>query len=265
MADMLFHGLRTLLGPECVDVNKLTFMYRGEPYPPFYTVYGLLPDIEVDRDDIVEKIQARWFDAVVYGSIQRCQAHFELVRALYPRDKIAFVDGEDDTTIVSARGCGWYFKRELALDDADLLPIEFAVPAEKIRPMGIKSDFWAACDPRDRATYKFYGDEGAYYRQYNQAYFGYTMKKGGWDCCRHYEIMAAGALPYFAGLAECPPRTMNWLPKRLLLEAKKLAEDSTWENINFSHWAFLMSEVQRILSEALTTAAMAKRVLERLS
>lgn len=266
--DMLFHGLRTLLGADCVDVNKLTFMYQGEPHPPFYTVYALLPDIPVDRENIVEKIQNRYFDAVIYGSIQRCQAHFDLVRAVYPRERIALIDGEDDYVISPFRGHGWYFKRELSVSDADLLPIEFAIPEEKIRPIDIsrKEQRMAPCDPRDRSTYKFYGNESAYYDQYSDSFFGYTMKKGGWDCCRHYEIIAAGCLPYFIGLEECPPRTMEWLPKGLLLEARRVADSTTvMDDTGLANWVNLMSQVRAHLREHLTTAALAKRVLERLT
>ena len=30
-----------------------------------------------------------------------------------------------------------------------------------------------------------------------ESYFGSTKKKAGWDCMRHYEIVASGAVPFF--------------------------------------------------------------------
>jgi hypothetical protein len=266
--DMLFHGLRTLLGADCVDVNKLTFMYQGEPHPPFFTVYALLPDIPIDRENIVEKLQNRYYDAVIYGSIQRCQAHFNLVRAVYPREKIAMVDGEDDGTIASFVGHGFYFKRELQVDDPAILPIQFAVPAQKVRQIDLhrKKRLMAPCDPRDRSTYKYYGDESAYYDQYSDSWFGYTMKKGGWDCCRHYEIIAAGCLPYFAGLEDCPPRTLWGWPRGRLFEARKLL-DHGWNNTEAheKYWVSLLEGIRGCMDDVLTTEACAKRVLEYLS
>lgn len=266
--DMLFHGLRSLLGPDAVDVNKLTFMYTGEPHPPFFTVYANLPEIEVDRSDIENKIRSRYFDAIIYGSIQRDKSHLDLVRSAYPPTKIAFIDGEDDQVILNdLRGQGLYFKREIP-DGLDwLLPIEFCIPKEKIWIPNIhrKSSLMAPCDPRDRSTYIYYGSETEYYRQYSQSYFGVTMKKGGWDSCRHYEIMAAGAVPYFLDLEQCPEKTLFWMPKKTLLRARDL--QSRGDAVSMSwlvDWAELYQETQVALSRHLTTEAMAKYVLEKI-
>jgi hypothetical protein len=49
------------------------------------------------------------------------------------------------------------------------------------------------------------------------------MKKAGWDCMRHYEILGNNCIPYFVGLEDCPKNTLANLPKELLLEAKDLA------------------------------------------
>src|SRR5262245_27711032 len=113
LADLCFHGLRSLLGPDCVDVKRIGHMYTDSEHYYFHSLYKLLPDIPVDREDIVGKIRARYFDAVIYGSVHRCLDYFDLVRALYPRDRIVFLDGEDDGNITGQLGHGWYFKREL--------------------------------------------------------------------------------------------------------------------------------------------------------
>jgi hypothetical protein len=264
--DMLFHGLRTLLGPDCVDVNFLEFMYQGTPYPPFFSIYGLLPRIDVDRTDIVSKIKNHYFDAVVYGSIQRYQEFLSEVCAAYPSNKIALIDGEDDNVICSARGRGWYFKRELTQPDTDLLPIQFAIPKEKIlwEPQS-KAHLMAPCDPRDRSTYIYYGSEASYYEQYATSYFGRTMKKGGWDACRHYEIMAAGCVPYFEGLENCPSRTLGYLPKLNLLVAKEIHDHWTGSPKDLEDWEKVLIQVHASLYAHLTTEVLAKRVLERLS
>jgi hypothetical protein len=57
--------------------------------------------------------------------------------------------------------------------------------------------------------------------QYNESYFGFTTKKGGWDCMRHYEIVAAGCLPYFHNIQYCPINTMTTWPKKLQYDINK--------------------------------------------
>lgn len=40
-------------------------------------------------------------------------------------------------------------------------------------------------------TYIFENEE-EYYNDYKKSLFAITRKKGGWDCMRHYEILACG-------------------------------------------------------------------------
>lgn len=44
----------------------------------------------------------------------------------------------------------------------------------------------------------------------------------GWDCMRHYEILACGCVPFFTNIEICPKDTMVRFPKDLMIEAKKL-------------------------------------------
>ena len=66
-------------------------------------------------------------------------------------------------------------------------------------------------------------EEAEYKRAYREAYFGVTKKKAGWDCMRHYEIVASGALPFFEDdLADCPELTLAHWPKKLLQSLKTM-------------------------------------------
>ena len=47
-----------------------------------------------------------------------------------------------------------------------------------------------------------------------------TMKKAGWDCMRHYEIIEMN-IPYFHELEKCPPKTLHNFPKELILKTNK--------------------------------------------
>jgi hypothetical protein len=78
VADALFHGLRTLLGPAAVDYPKRAPLYssvaeqrRASLYGRGFTLYARLDDVPVERDDALERAVAGEFDLVVFGSIAR--------------------------------------------------------------------------------------------------------------------------------------------------------------------------------------------------
>lgn len=224
--DCLLIGLRELLGDNLVDVRKRSFAYRSYDEEKAKSLYGMgftvtrvLEDIEIDRDDIESKIKHRYFDYVVYGSIHRCQDYFGLVAKYYKKHRIIAVDGEDTWHPLSGiRDFGvLYFRRELNFIDSMVFPISFSFPTSKILFNTIKIKDKAFIDPRDRSTY-IYKNESEYYRDYNNARFAVTMKKVGWDCMRHYEILANGCLPIFLGIEHCPSQTMTSFPKQLCVE-----------------------------------------------
>ena len=82
----------------------------------------------------------------------------------------------------------------------------------------------ATVDPRNRSTYIF-DTEQAYYADYQASFFAVTMEKAGWDCMRHYEILANGCIPLFLNLENCPVNTMTHFPKAIVLETNKLYDD----------------------------------------
>jgi hypothetical protein len=51
---------------------------------------------------------------------------------------------------------------------------------------------------------------------YERSLFAFTHNRGGWDSFRHYEILAAGAVPYFADLRVAPTYAVPHLPRALL-------------------------------------------------
>jgi hypothetical protein len=52
-------------------------------------------------------------------------------------------------------------------------------------------------------TYAFSGEE-EYYHDLQMSKYGITTKRAGWDCLRHYEIAANGAVICFRNLQEKP-------------------------------------------------------------
>jgi hypothetical protein len=280
--DLLFHGLRSLFGPDVVDCNPLWWMYEGcfqngrnrnALYGKGFSIAETLPNIEVDRTDLAAKVKAKFFDLVIFGSIWRENQAWGEVTQHYPRHKVLAIDGEDGPEFL--KDClpkSLYFKRELHssgpgewLMGRDVFPIQFAIPACKIKEPLPKLAFMAPLDPLDRTTY-IYDDEQAYYDQYRDAKFAKTMHKAGWDCLRHYEIMACGCLPYFANLEACPATIMQELPKQELLTVKAMLDYNHGELFRSSAGDYIREDLQHEVSaglrEKLTTVALAKRVLD---
>ncbi|CUG93372.1 membrane-associated protein, putative [Bodo saltans] len=54
------------------------------------------------------------------------------------------------------------------------------------------------------------------------SYFAWTHGRGGPDCMRHYEILAAGGVPYFPDIGVYPPWVLSHLPKALLKRVHRL-------------------------------------------
>ena len=267
--DMLFHGGRTLFGADYVDYMPARHMYQSAlplkhlQYGRGFSITCRLPDIEVDRTDIVEKIKNKFFDYIIMGSIYRCKDHMDLVTSVYPREKIAFIDGEDHSGIWwELTGRGMYFKRELQHDSPSVLPITFSVPPELFNEkIYEKTRHFATVVPGDHSTYIFRHDqEELYHTDYKESWFAKTKKKAGWDCLRHPEIIANFAFPYFEDLANCPPRTMTHFPKKLVLDYMEKFQDC----VDKSYFEILerMYEHGKI---NLTTTASIKYVLEKLS
>ena len=118
--DCLFIGLKELFGEDVVDVNPRIHIYKDFPYDEARNQYGkgftvtrtLDPD-NTDREDIVKKIRNKYFDYVVYGSVWRCQDYLDTVLEHYDKEKVVFVDGEDNTKFHPLiREGARYFKRE---------------------------------------------------------------------------------------------------------------------------------------------------------
>lgn len=100
-------------------------------------------------------------------------------------------------------------------------PISFSIPESKIvADVPTKPRQFAHIIPGDTSTY-VYSDEESYYKGYQESVFGRTCRKGGWDCLRHYEILANGCIPWFDQLEGCPTNTMFRFPKDNVLSAMK--------------------------------------------
>jgi hypothetical protein len=218
----------------------------------FTTTY-LIDNNNVDRSNIEEKIKDKYFDLIIYGSVSRCLDYYDIVSKIYSSNKVFLIDGDDSPNIHVLSSIHPYFKRELITNE--FIPIHFAIPECKITTNKLVKiqDYGSIIPGHD--GYKF-NIEQEYYDDYNKSYFGVTMKKAGWDCMRHYEILANNCIPYFTDLEKCPNRTLTNLPKELLLEAKELAN-----NFEEQKYFIILDELFKYTKQYLTTKQLAQYVL----
>lgn len=111
--------------------------------------------------------------------------------------------------------------------------------------------------PGERSEHLFVaGQESEYYQMFQQSWFAHTKKKGGWDCLRHYEILANGCIPMFENLEDCPEHTLTTFPKQLL---KDFCMDYDIDRIN------LIKQLLEHTREHCTTSANIRYFLSKIN
>lgn len=276
--DSILYGLKELYGDDVVDCNRRHNLYSdysdedvASEYGKGFTFTRLIDDDKTDRDDIQKKIKNKYFDLVIYGSVWRCLDYHELVKEHYDQSKIIYIDGEDSPNVHPViQDKGFYAKRELQLENFPeyrehmwkVFPCQFAFPTKKTNIGTKKEQKLAHSDPRNRATNSF-KNEKDYYLDYHFSKYAITMKKAGWDCLRHYEIMANGCVPLFENLQECPRYTMHRFPKQLLIKFKYFYDnDFRWLEKNYDE---LRNDLMEHFVNFNTTEANAKYFLKDIS
>jgi hypothetical protein len=264
--DLLFYGLRELYGDDVVDSTQILPLYKeweNKIHPQHLwggmTAFWLIGENNIDRTDIIQKIESKYYDLIIYGAIKRCKEYYDIVSKVYPNDKVILIDGNDESELDPLYLKHPYFKRELVEKHPNLIPITFALPTSKLaKPTTNKIQEFATCVPGQPETYVF-KEETPYYEDYQKSYYGVTMKKAGWDCMRHYEILGNYCMPYFIGLEECPEDTLANFPKEMLLEAKELAN-----NFDEQRYFSILNDVFEHTKQNLTTKSLANYVLSKI-
>jgi hypothetical protein len=149
------------------------------------------------------------------------------------------------------------------------IPITFSIPACKIvNEIPLKTKLMSSLIPGNANIY-IYNTEEEYNNEYQSSMFAITTKKGGWDCLRHYEIMASGTIPYFPYIEKCPPHTLALLPKNLLIQGNQLYDrlkrnNKTIENLTtdeLNECNTLITKLLNYTKSYLTTKSIAKYML----
>ncbi len=274
-----------------------------EMYARLFTLWRTLDDIPVDRTDIDSRLRKGYYDLVIFGSIERTLPFYNFYLPYLNFKKTILLEGEDSRGLNPRWARKFmFFKRELQSKASyyynyklipkfiykrvslhrNVLPISFAIPKEKITT-GISLSHKTKLFPShivdgelrehpkvkafakntDNTTHVF-DNEQAYYQDLKCSKFGITTKRGGWDCLRHYEIAANGAVICFRNLHEKEPLSAphglnetNCIPytsaDSLLEHIEKLSDDA--------YHALLSEGYKWIWSQ--TTEVKASDMLER--
>jgi hypothetical protein len=271
--DVIFHGGRKLFGENLVDSTFAYYMYdnldpniRYGLYGHGFTVTSNLPLIDIDRNNIEEKIRDHYYDLIIYGSIHRDQSYLDLVLATYKKNEIVVLDGEDELNIIeSLTNKTRYFKREILEYNHKypVIPISFAFPEELIvNEESEKVQLVARLTTAQNG--RLFGTQEDYYEEFKKSYFALTMKKAGWDCMRHYEIVMSGALPVMKDLHELPKLTMIHWDRKLLRECIDFFWHFRMNNGQDNHYNDIRNRLLEHAKKDLTTTAMFKYILENI-
>ena len=258
--DLLFFGLKEVYGDDVIASNVITPLYASlrptvDPrhlWGRGFTGCWLLAGEPHAEQDVTAKIADRYYDVIIYGSIRDCADHYDLVHRAYPPGRVLLVDGNDDTGLHPLFERHPYFKRELTRSHPNLRPISFAIPTPKLctAPEIRKSKVFATCFPGNPVTYVFDTEE-AYFADYRASLFAFTMKKHGWDCLRHYEILANRCVPLFFDLDKCPSLTMATFPRDLCAAAMDLFRNFQQERYILLEKAMFDHSVRHLTTRTL--------------
>ena len=326
----LFHGLRSLLGPQCVDLPRFDGMYapltpamRSKIRGRGFTLYGLLPDLP----ELAAERFFIWqhgivhYDYYIIADIWRHYPVLEQLRKVVPAQKIVIIDPADTPRLFPyndmrqrwphllrlrnlLKGCKMYYKREWMPQEVGsstglppllvkalagqplplpVMPISFSIPAQKITvvsPAAKTKDFvhnivdaevsealqGSFHTPLGQQQYAFDTEE-AYYADIQTNRYGITTRRSGWDCLRHYELAANGALLCFKNLqhepAGCAPHGLqpasNCIAYNNFAHLKQQLETlspATYQQLQQQGYAWVQQH---------TTLALAKRFMEELN
>jgi hypothetical protein len=242
LSDAVLHGLHQLDVVEVTDYNHLWYMYAdassgviaNKLHGRGFTYYGsVVPPTRVDKLLIIDKLKIKYYDYVIYGNLKRCAELLPLVKSLYTKQQIIVLEGDDlfvgdvltyNTTLPNdIAEFSTHYRRELSsCDGLDIKPISFAFPENKMPEVSNiqKNKLLANIIPGIASTF-VYTKESDYYEDYRTSMFGYTWRKAGWDCLRHYEIICNYCIPLFLDIEHCPKETCTTFPKVELIDFYK--------------------------------------------
>lgn len=282
----VLHGLREVLGDNCIDYPKKKIMYGDFSESPKDKLHGrgfsllTTPIKDVSNRDIFNQK----FDVVLYGD-----GHMYGEPSSFPElntlsnGKSWIIDGHDlygPKDIIIGNSFNNCFKRELIdAGDFKIFPTGFGIPVERIKEIDFSikdrlyqktAPFHSLFEDRDDrgggfSHHKFSVEE-EYYYDLSRAWFGLSCKKGGWDCLRHYEIIAAGAVLLFRDFDKkpklCSPQDLPAVSYSTKEQLKKIIKTLVVNNKPTEAYLQILQSQRNWLYNHGTTAARAKNIVK---
>lgn len=298
LQDTILHGLRSLLNDNCVDIPKKKIMYNDWSEKPRHTLHGRGFTLYSTPIDDIKNRDLENFDFILYGiSNHPNDSSFDSkqLNSLVDANNIWYLDGHDlyggmpptlnvinhQNEIVIGVQRTPCFKRELIQKDmSGVYPIGFGIPECKLQKIDLtkKTQLIQKTAPFDsifeagksvNGSHYIFNDEDLYYKDMQSSWFGLTCKKGGWDCMRHYEIMACGSLLLFKDYDKkpemCSPIGIPTLSYSSIQELNELTNRLVVNNKPTEEYIDLLTKQREWLINNGTTTARAAYVCKILN
>jgi len=291
----ILNGLRTIMGENCVDYPRKKIMYHDFSDSPKDGLHGrgfslLTKPIE---DLTEEQRKLGKFDAILYGDGHMYGENTDKelnklangnvwvldghdLHGNAPR-KIDIQEGEEELNVIGVQ-FRKSFKRELIEKVEDVYPTGFGIPKHRIMEFDVskKEQLYQKTAP-DNAIFNDVKDLGGgfshhkftveedYYNDLNKSWFGLTCKKVGWDCLRHYEIIASRSVLLFKDYnlksATCSPQCIPCLCYSSKEELDEITNRLVVNNKPTDEYMFYLDEQMKWLLNVGTTEARAAHIL----
>jgi hypothetical protein len=273
LQDSVYLGMKELFGKnveciyDCSYLYKETLIVKHNLWGYGFTYTNILdPSLNNISIETLTKIKNNYYDLIIYSFISRNSTMLDEVMKVTNGKNVFLINGEDENWRFDNyhNNQSIYFKRELYdKKEKNIEPIYYAIhhskfvntPQNKIQEMSKSTPSLDYCTNISSSKILF-DNEFDYYHDYQISKFGLTMKKGGWDSMRHYEIIANGCVPIFIDIDNCPDLCLINLPKKLLSEISK-----NHLNITNSEYDIYLNELLEYGKENLTTIKLAKYLL----
>ena len=296
LENSILHGLRTVMGKNCVDYPRKKIMYHDFSETKKDSLHGrgfsLLTKPILDLSEEERKLDK--FDAILYGdghmygegtnkelnklangNVWVIDGHD--LHGNAPR-KIDIKEGDEEINVIGVQ-FRKSFKRELVEKVEDVYPIGFGIPTHRIMTFNPeKKDQLFQKTAPDNALFNDvqdigggfkhhkFTDEEEYYNDLNRSWFGLTCKKGGWDCLRHYEIIAARSVLLFKDYNKkhptCSPLCIPCLWYSSKEELDEITNRLVVNNKPTDEYMFYLEEQIKWLYNIGTTEARAKYIIK---
>jgi len=292
----ILHGLRSILGDNCVDYPEKKVMYhdwsstkKDSLHGRGFTLYKLpIKNIDPQKRNIILNTK---FDAIIFGTLGQYDGYpeYKFIYDNYDESKIWYLDGHDlyGTAPIMKIYNGEYiignqkknsFKRELVFLEKNVYPTGFGIPEYQIKSidLSIKNKLLPKTAPSiaifgndpelGTRNHHVFTEEEPYYKDMQESWFGVTCKKGGWDCLRHYEIIASGALLLFKDYDKkpqlCSPQNLPCYSYSSKEELDHIMNRLVINNNPTDEYVDMLNQQRQWLFKNATTTARAKYIVD---